>query len=107
MQNQSINQSQDSSEQKKGKKRRTSYEKEIASAKKNSTSNIINHFFSFFNGHEATMFLVKKAISSLHKSSEEGEKIMWLFYNTIKFINVKRGRKYVNSTMLMGYFTPE
>jgi hypothetical protein len=32
---------------------------------------------------------------------------MLLFYNTIKAINSKRGRKYVNRTMMLNYFTPD
>lgn len=32
---------------------------------------------------------------------------MSLFYNMVKAINSKRGRKYVNRSMMLNYFTPD
>ena len=41
------------------------------------------------------------------KASVDVEAIMPLFYNAIRLINVKRGRKYVNAAMLLKLFTSE
>ena len=41
------------------------------------------------------------------KSHEDAEKILSLFYTTIRYINAKRGRKYVNAAMLLKFFSPE
>jgi len=41
------------------------------------------------------------------KTSEEAEKILPLFYTAIRYINAKRGRKYVNAAMLLKFFAPE
>ena len=43
----------------------------------------------------------------LSKTQEETDKILPLFYNSIRYINAKRGRKYVNAALLVKFFTPE
>ena len=50
---------------------------------------------------------MEKCCCLLGKTTEEIEKILPLFYSSIRYINVKRGRKYVNAAMLMKFFTPE
>ncbi len=41
------------------------------------------------------------------KKAEDVEKILTLFYTAVRYINVKRGRKYVNSAMLLKFFVPD
>lgn len=41
------------------------------------------------------------------KKVEDVEKILTLFYTAVRYINVKRGRKYVNSAMLLKFFVPD
>ena len=41
------------------------------------------------------------------KTTDEAEKILPLFYMAIRYINAKRGRKYVNAAMLLKFFTPQ
>ena len=91
------------------KKRRAekTLEKEIISAKKNSESNLINQFYSFFGSREKSERIVEKCCLLQKKTLEEAEKILPLFYTAIRFINAKRGRKYVNAAMLLKFFTPE
>lgn len=91
------------------KKRRAekTLEKEIISAKKNSESNLINQFYSFFGSREKSERIVEKCCLLQKKTPEESEKILTLFYTAIRFINAKRGRKYVNGAMLLKFFTPE
>jgi hypothetical protein len=82
-------------------------EKEILSAKKNSESNIINQFYSFFSSREKSERIVEKCALMLGKSPLQLESILTTFYATIRFINAKRGRKYVNVSMFMKFFTEE
>ena len=91
------------------KKRRTekTLEKEIISAKKNSQSNLINQFYSFFGSREKSERIVEKCCLLQKKTLQQSEKILPLFYMAIRYINAKRGRKYVNATMLLKFFTPE
>ena len=53
---------------------------------------------------------MKRAIKSV-KSNKNGEvdldKIITIFYNIIRLINLKRGRKYINKSILCSYFTEE
>ena len=41
------------------------------------------------------------------KAPSEVEKILSIFYSTMRLINLKRGRKYVNVAMFLKFFTPE
>jgi hypothetical protein len=82
-------------------------EKEILSAKKNSESNIINQFYSFFSSREKSERVVERIGALLGKSEAEMEKILPLFYSAIRFINAKRGRKYVNVASFLKFFTAE
>ena len=41
------------------------------------------------------------------KSGEDIALILPIFYQAIRLINIKRGRKYVNAAMLLKLFTPE
>ena len=81
-------------------------EKEIVSARKNSESNLINQFYSFFGSREKSQRVVEKCCCLLGKTEEEVEKILPLFYLAIKTINTKRGRTYVNAASLVKFFTP-
>lgn len=91
------------------KKRRgeKTLEKEIISAKKNSQSNLINQFFSFFSSREKSERIVERCCLLQKKTLEQAQKILPMFYMAIRFINAKRGRKYVNAAMLLKFFTPE
>jgi len=80
-------------------------EKEILSAKKNSESNIINQFYSFFGSREKSERIVARCCNLMSKSNEQIEKILPIFYTTIRFINAKRGRKYVNVSLFLKFFT--
>lgn len=82
-------------------------EKEILSAKKNSESNIINQFYSFFSSREKSERVVERIGTLLGKSGAEMEKILPLFYSAIRFINAKRGRKYVNVASFLRFFSAE
>jgi hypothetical protein len=84
-----------------------STEKEILSAKKNSESNIINQFYSFFSSREKSERIVEKCALLLGKASAQLESILTTFYSTIRFINAKRGRKYVNVSKFVKFFTEE
>lgn len=92
---------------KEAKKREKNLHKEIESAKKNSESNLINHFFSYFNSREKSERTVDGCISLLSKVESHKEKLLYLFYNAIHVINARRGRKYVNRKILNALFTPE
>ena len=48
-----------------------------------------------------------KAIKLLKESSTSPEKIKHIFYNIVRLINYKRGRKYVNRQTIRNYYTPE
>ena len=50
---------------------------------------------------------MEKCCVLLGKSCEDTEKILPLFYTAIRYINAKRGRKYVNAAMLLKFFSPE
>jgi hypothetical protein len=82
-------------------------EKEIISAKKNSESNLINQFYSFFSSRDKSERVVEKCCKMLKKTPSEVERILPLFYMAIRYINAKRGRKYVNAAMLLKFFSPE
>ena len=82
-------------------------DRELVSAKKNSESNIINHFFTYFVLRDCSETVVRRAIRSLGKPEADTERIMTIVYNIIRVINVKRGRKYINKVILCGYFTEE
>jgi hypothetical protein len=43
----------------------------------------------------------------MKKNIEDYEKILSLFYISIRLINSKRGRKYVNISMFLKFFNPE
>ena len=43
----------------------------------------------------------------MKKNTEDYEKILSLFYFSIRLINAKRGRKYVNVAMFLKFFNPE
>jgi hypothetical protein len=51
--------------------------------------------------------VVERCAILLGKSLEDCEKILPIFYSTIRFINAKRGRKYVNVGMFLKSFAPE
>lgn len=89
------------------KKRLKSNEKEIESAKKNSESNLINHFFSFFSNREKSEKTVLQCIDTLSTQDCPKEKLVHLFYNTIHVLNSRRGRKYINKKILISLFEPE
>ena len=82
-------------------------DRELVSAKKNSESNIINHFFTYFVLRECSETVVRRAIDSLGKREVDTERVMTIIYNTIRVINLKRGRKYINKVILCGYFTED
>ena len=91
------------------KKRRSekTLEKEIVSAKKNSESNLINQFYSFFGSREKSEKVVERCCLLQNKTLADAQKILPLFYMAIRYINAKRGRKYVNAAMLLKFFTPQ
>lgn len=82
-------------------------ERELISAKKNSESNIINHFFTFFTSKEASLQLVSRAFLTLGKIGLDIEKCLTLFYNVMRTVNLRRGRKYINKAILWSYFSEE
>lgn len=82
-------------------------ERELISAKKNSESNIINHFFTFFTAKEASSKLVRRAFLTLGKNGLDIERGITLFYNVVRLINLRRGRKYINKAILWSYFSEE
>jgi len=77
------------------------------SAKKNSESNIINQFYSFFGSREKSEKIVERCCKLMGKRPEHLEKIFSLFYFSIRLINSKRGRKYVNVAMFLKFFNPD
>ena len=104
-----VHNSNSSSERQPPKKRRSekTLQKEIISAKKNSESNLINQFYSFFGNPDKSERIVRRCCDLLGKTAEETEQILPLFYMAVRFINSKRGRKYVNAAMLLKFFTAE
>lgn len=89
------------------KKRGKNEEKEIESAKKNSESNLINHFFSFFSNRSKSYAPVEAYITTLKIDQSNKEKLIHLFFNTIHLLNLKRGRKYVNRKLIFALFNPD
>ena len=54
--------------------------------------------------------VVRRAIKSVKSNKNEEvdlDKIITIFYNIIRLINLKRGRKYINKSILCSYFTEE
>lgn len=86
------------------KKRLKNNDKEIESAKKNSESNLINHFFSFFSNREKSEKNILLCISTLTTKDCPKEKLVQLFYSTIHVLNSRRGRKYINKKILISLF---
>ena len=82
-------------------------EKEQLSAKKNSESNITNQFYSFFTHRHKSEKILHRCLSKMGKTSDEVEASVPLFYHAIRLINIKRGRKYVNTAMLLKLFSPD
>ena len=82
-------------------------EKEQLSAKKNSESNIINQFYSFLTHRHNSEKLLRWCLKKMGKSEEDIDFILPIFYQAIRLINIRRGRKYVNVSMLRKLFTPD
>jgi hypothetical protein len=51
--------------------------------------------------------VVEKIVGHLGRSPADSEKIKAIFYNIVRLINFRRGRKYVNRNTIKGYFTEE
>lgn len=79
----------------------------MVSARKNSESNIINHFFSYFCNRECSEYQLRRTVLSLGRPEEQTEKISAVLYNILKVINLKRGRRYINKIILAAYFSQE
>lgn len=47
-----------------------------------------------------------KIIKVVIPSSENHKKVLSLFYNTFRVINIQRGRKYINRKVILNNFTP-
>ena len=82
-------------------------EKELLSAKKNSESNIINQFYSFFTHAHKSERVLRRCVRQMDKKDSEADLILPIFYNAIRLINAKRGRKYVNAALLVKFFSAE
>ena len=44
---------------------------------------------------------------SVRKTEGDLERIVTIYYNIIRVINLKRGRKYINKVILWSYFTED
>jgi hypothetical protein len=51
--------------------------------------------------------VVEKCALLMGKSPQEVDKILTVFYMAMRLINAKRGRKYVNVSMFLKFFTAE
>lgn len=89
------------------KSRKQCLEKELESAKKNSESNLVNQLLAFLNNTQVSQKLVNSAIRRVKRKGCSEQKIRVIFYNVVRLLNLKRGRKYVNRHTLMQYYTPE
>lgn len=89
------------------KRRGIDKEKQLESAKKNSESNIINQFFSYFSCRSQSEEIVEKAILVSVRKIEELQKIISIFYNIMKCMSLQRIKKYVNKKTLLNIFAKE
>lgn len=81
-------------------------EKELQSAKKNSESNLVNQLLGFLSSQERSQPIVDRAIGQLGKSLAQVQQLRPIFYNTVRMVNLRRGRKYVNSSSLLACSRP-
>jgi hypothetical protein len=76
----------------------------VQSAKKNGEFNIINNFFSFILSTTDSHSFLATIARTLVKEEPDIYKIISIISKSIRLINLRRKKKYINKVILMQYF---